>query len=619
MALAAIYARVSSARQKEAQTIASQTAALREYAAAAGLEIPAEWVFEDEGYSGATLVRPALERLRDGVAELGIEVVLCYAPDRLARRYVYQALLLEEFTRFGTEVRFLQGRKAETPEDALLVQFQGMIAEYERAQIAERTRHGKLHRARGGWVAVLSGAPYGYRYVGKGEAGAARYEVVEHEAAVVRELFRRYVEEAESIAALGRWATDRAIPTATGKARWDRSVLWAILRNPAYCGRAAFGKTQRAEARPRINRVLRLRGQRVARRPARRDRPREQWTEIVVPAIVSEQTFALAARRLEENKRLAARRTKEVSVLQGLVVCASCSYSYYRTSTRTTSRKLYYYRCLGSDDYRFERGRVCGSRPVRQDYLDDAVWRHIVGLLADPTRIRAELHRRLREMRAASPVVAQRARLEQEQARVRISISRLLDAYQNALLSLDELRSRMTDLRRREGNVESQLDALDAQAADRESYLKLAETLESFLARLGEGAERASTEERRRIVRLLVREVLVSPERIVIRHCIPTPRPDPDPSYPLRWGRHHPALRGAAPALLPTRAPPLPILISFLHHHLQPPLDEREHRAVDDPSGHALQQRAVRDRVEVLGQVHVDHVGVPHAHGLVHR
>ena len=113
---------------------------------------------------------------------------------------------------------------------------------------------------------------------------------------------------------------------------------------------------------------------------------------------------------------------------------------------------------------------------MRQDYLDDAVWRHIVGLLADPTLIRAELERRLQEMRTASPVVAQRARLEQEQARVRVSISRLLDAYQNALLSLDELRSRMTDLRRREGAVGSQLEALDAQVADRESYLKLAET-----------------------------------------------------------------------------------------------------------------------------------------------
>jgi site-specific DNA recombinase len=542
MGMAAIYARVSSARQKEEQTIASQTAALHEYADAAGLEVPAEWVFEDEGYSGATLVRPGLERLRDLVAEIGIAVVLCYSPDRLARRYVYQALLLEEFARFGTEFRFLKGRKTETAEDELLVQFQGMIAEYERAQIAERTRRGKLHRARAGSVAVLSGAPYGYRYVGKSDAGGARYEVAEDEAAVVRELFHRYVEQCESIGALARWATSRGIPTATGKSVWDRSVIWAILRNPAYCGRAAFGKTQRVQERPRINRVLRLKGQRVARRPASRERPREQWTVIAVPAIVSEQTFELATRRLQENKHLAARRTKEVSLLQGLVVCASCSYSYYRTSTRTTSRKLYYYRCLGSDDHRFEHGRVCSNRPVRQDYLDDVVWRHIVSLLAQPALIRTELDRRLHDMRAASPVVAQAAKLEQEQARARASISRLLDAYQNELLSLDELRSRMTELRRRESAIRSQLEALSAQAADRENYLKLAETLESFLVRLREGADRASIEERRRIMRMVLKEVLVGSEQIVIRHCIPIPRPDPDSNYPLRWGRHQPAL-----------------------------------------------------------------------------
>ena len=147
MTTAAIYARVSSARQKEDQTIASQTAALRETAERLGLEIPTDWVFEDEGYSGATLIRPALERFRDLAAQVPVDVVLCYSPDRLARRYAYQALLIDEFARAGTDVRFVIGPKGETPEDELVIQFQGMIAEYERAQIVERTRHGKAHRA----------------------------------------------------------------------------------------------------------------------------------------------------------------------------------------------------------------------------------------------------------------------------------------------------------------------------------------------------------------------------------------------------------------------------------------------------------------------------------------
>ena len=162
---AALYARVSSARQKKDETIGSQTAALREYAAAAELDVPEEWVFEDEGHSGATLIRPALERLRDLVAEVAVDVVLCYSPDRLARKFAYQALLIEEFARAGTEVEFVKGPRGDSPEDELLVQFQGMFAEYEKAQIMERYRRGKAHRARAGGVNVLSGAPYGYRYL----------------------------------------------------------------------------------------------------------------------------------------------------------------------------------------------------------------------------------------------------------------------------------------------------------------------------------------------------------------------------------------------------------------------------------------------------------------------
>ncbi len=388
MTIAAIYARVSSDRQKEEQTIASQTAALRTYAAEVGLEVPTEWIFEDEGISGATLLRPALERLRDLAAQSELPVLLCYSPDRLARKYAYQALLMEEFARSGTEVRFLKGPKADTPEDELLLQFQGMIAEYEKAQIAERTRRGKVHRARSGSPAVLSGAPYGYRYQRKREDAEAQYEIFEPQATVVRELFRRYTDDVVSLAELTRSLTLQGIPTAKGKRRWDRSTVWGILRNPAYCGRAAFGKTRVTDRVARVTRPVRLNGRRGKRRTADEDRPRKDWIEIAVPALVSDDVFEAAQRRLQENKRFAARNTKEPSLLQGLVACQSCGYGDYRTSTRTRSRKLHYYRCLGSDDYRYENGRVCANRPVRQDYLDDVVWKHITALLSDPQLIR---------------------------------------------------------------------------------------------------------------------------------------------------------------------------------------------------------------------------------------
>ena len=160
---AAIYARVSSDGQKENHTIASQLAALMEYAEAHGYLVPDEWRFQDEGYSGATLLRPGLQALRDLAAAGHSEAVLVYSPDRLSRKYAYQVLLAEELSRCGVELVFLKAPCGATPEDQLRVQFQGMIAEYERAQIAERSGRGKRYRAHQGSIKVLSGAPYGYR------------------------------------------------------------------------------------------------------------------------------------------------------------------------------------------------------------------------------------------------------------------------------------------------------------------------------------------------------------------------------------------------------------------------------------------------------------------------
>src|ERR1700737_3436407 len=192
MKTAAIYARVSSDKQREENTIASQTAALIAFAGEQQFEVPREWIFEDDGYSGASLIRPGLERVRDLAAEGLIQALLVYAPDRLSRRYAHQILLIEELARAGVETVFIRAPRGSTPEDELLVQFQGMIAEYERAQILERSRRGKRHRARQGEVSVLCGAPYGYRYIRKSEHAPASYAIIEAEADVVRLVYDCY-------------------------------------------------------------------------------------------------------------------------------------------------------------------------------------------------------------------------------------------------------------------------------------------------------------------------------------------------------------------------------------------------------------------------------------------
>jgi site-specific DNA recombinase len=567
MTCAAIYARVSSDQQKEDNTIASQTAALVAFAREQGVSVPDEWIIEDAGFSGASLVRPGLERLRDLAAEGHIQAVLIHSPDRLSRKYAYQVLLMEEFARRGVETVFIKAPHADTPEDQLMLQFQGMIAEYERAQILERSRRGKRHRARAGEVSVLCGAPYGYRYIRKTNDAPARYEVDAAEAEVVRLVFENYTVGGLSIGALARLLNEMGLPTRRRVTRWERSVVWAMLRNPAYKGTACFGKTQVAP-RQKVTKPFRLSGRAgFSENTSQHERPREEWIEVPVPAIVTEETFALAAERLTDNKRFAPRRTIEPSIVQGLVSCRKCGYALSRTSTRTSARKIHYYRCLGADSWRHLGGSVCDSRPIRQDLLDEVVWREVMRLIEDPTLIRAELDRRLDAARAAEPTKRRQEVLERELVRVSKSMERLVTAFQEDLLSLEELRRRMPELRAREQTMRTELQAIRDQAADRMIFLRLAETLTAFLQKLRASAQALDVSDRQRIVRLLVKDVLVDDDTVIIRHSLPMhttippsgnasspsngKSPSADKSYLLRSGSYQPAPRQHLPALHP--------------------------------------------------------------------
>jgi site-specific DNA recombinase len=271
---------------------------------------------------------------------------------------------------------------------------------------------------------------------------------------------------------------------------------------------------------------------------------------IPVPAIVTQETFERVALRLADNKRFASRNSKKPSLLQGLAACQRCGYGYYRTSTRTTNKTIYYYRCLGSDDYRYEGGRVCANKPVRADYLDQVVWEHITGLLADPHLVRAEIDKRLHTARSSDPTRRQRKSLQLALAKATTAITRMIEAFSEQLVTIDELRQRMPDLRARETNLHNQISAIDAQQADREHYLTLATDVEGFLTTLHHRADTATIENRQRVLRLVVKDILIGPENITVRHRIPvvhrtgTDEPAADTegdhpaSYPLRWGRN---------------------------------------------------------------------------------
>ena len=256
--------------------------------------------------------------------------------------------------------------------------------------------------------------------------------------------------------------------------------------------------------------------------------------------------------RLEDNKRFAARNTKVPSLLQGMAACASCGYGYYRTRTTTSSgKKIYYYRCLGSDDYRYQGGRVCQNKPVRADYVDAVVWDHVTALLADPALIRAEIGNRLQRARTSNPVTRKRGQLALALAKTTTSIGSMVTAFSEQLITIDELRARMPALRARETGLKDQIAALDAQAADRDAYLKLAGDLEGFLARLRSSSATATVEDRQRVLRAVVQDILIGPEKLTIRHRIPVREPssggghhdttdtegDMRESSLLRWGR----------------------------------------------------------------------------------
>ena len=593
MRMTAIYARVSSEQQREENTIASQTASLIEFAKGHDLEVPQEWVFEDEGYSGATLERPGLECVRDLAAEGLIQVVLVYAPDRLSRKYAYQILLIEELARHGVETLFVKAPQGASAEDQLLVQFQGMIAEYERAQILERSRRGKRYRAHAGEVSVMSGAPYGYRYIRKTDEAPAAYTVLETEARVVRRVYEMYTEEGLSIGEITRRINAEGIPTRKVSARWERSTVWAVLRNSAYRGVACFGKT-RVSSRTRVIRPQRRRGVTTPSMTAGHERPREEWIEIPVPALVSQDSFARAQELLQENKVRSRRRTIDPSVVQGLVSCQKCSYAFSRTSTRTSARKIHYYKCIGSDGWRKLGGPVCDNGGcVRQDLLDQIVWAEVIKLLEDPTLIQQELDRRLAAARSSDPTKKREQSLQRELTHVGKAIERLVNAYQEGLLSIEQLRERMPALRHREQTLRAELQAIADQVNDGAAFLRLAETLTAFLTRLRTAAETLSVTERQRIVRLVVKEVLVGDDTITIRHSIPVPsdplqnggsppHPPDGQSYLLRKGSGHPALRNA-------------LFARCCQHQLQ----QTHHLVVIDPARNFFKQQMMSDCVEV--------------------
>ncbi|MBV8914803.1 MAG: recombinase family protein [Acetobacteraceae bacterium] len=531
---AALYARVSSDGQARGNTVASQLAALQDRIAADDAAVGPDHAYVDEGRSGATLARPALERLRDAVAGGEIDRVYVHAPDRLARRYAYQVLLIEEFRRAGVEMVFLNRPIGGSAEDDLLLQVQGVIAEYERARILERSRRGRRHAARSGAISAMCGAPYGYRYLGRyAGGGTAQYEVIEDEARVVHQLFTWIGIERISLREACRRLRALGHTTRTGLEEWDRTTLCGMLRNPAYQGTATFGRTRTV---PTVQARLRpIRGHSHPPRDGSGSSiavPRDEWIAIPVPAIVDAGLFETVQAQLDENRRRKRDgRRRPGWLLQGLVVCRQCGYAFYGKMARglvggRRPADYGYYRCTGTDAHRFGGQAVCGNRSVRSDKLEQAVWQRVERVLDDPHRVSVEHDRRAtaaRDGKAREDVAA----LERQIARLQRGIDRLIDSYAEELLDADEFRPRLAGLKQRLARLYTERDnAAQAQETERSLRLLMGR-LSEFADRVRAGLDQLDWKGRRDIIRALVRRIEIDRDQIEVVFRIPG---EPPPS-----------------------------------------------------------------------------------------
>ncbi len=521
----ASYLRVSSQRQADENTIDSQREDVRRRALRDDLAIDESFEYIDDGYSGSQLLRPALEQLRDHVAASMIDRLYIHSPDRLARKYAHQAILLEEMNRHGCEVVFLnQEGLPESPETNMLLQMQGMFAEYEREKILERTRRGRRHAATQGSVSVFGRAPFGYRYLKQStKTGDARWEIDPVESEVVKKLFEMVAHQGSSLAVVCRELQRQGIPTKTGNATWCTATVRGMLRNPAYCGEAKYGK-KRLSQRKAGKRAKR--GDPVVPRQAKVAVATSSAQQIMipVPALVSKSLFEEVGKRMDENrKRQRAHQAGTKYLLSGLLICGKCGSAYCQNG----GTRYHSYRCIGADKYRLGDKTICDNTSIKGTELDDRVWSDVCELLRDPERLRVEAQRNQSSAPEVSRSISQQ---ELEVNGLRLRVDRMVDAFAAGLISPDEFESRIGNLRShhdREAAVLASLRGEQGKASDRSAAIDVLATLSR---QVEQNLAAATFDLKRTLLMLLVKRIEICESEIRIVYKVPpnpfVPRPD---------------------------------------------------------------------------------------------
>ena len=514
----AIYARVSTQHQAQTQTIEQQLHRLTAYVQRQGWALPEENIFRDDGYSGATLRRPGLDRLRDRVAASELERVILTDPDRLARNYVHQMVLLEEFERHGCQIEFLDRPLSGDPHERLVLQIRGAVAEYERTLIAERMRRGRQARYRDGLLLPWTRTLYGYQVDPDHPRDPTGVQVDKVQATVVREMFAFYLQEGNTLFGLVEHLHTLGVASPTGQAYWSPATVRGILTNPSYTGQVYIGRTRSVRARVRRSATHPV-GQRAESHVST---PETEWTPVAtIPAIIDQEQFERVRAKLAHNRQGASRNnTAHAYLLRALVSCGVCQLS---CTARQLSPGYAYYTCRSKTDVSCAHlHQRCPARYIPADQLDELVWQDLCEVVTHPEIIAQALHRAQGGSWLPQELQARRENLRRGQVALQNQLDRLTEAYLNNVIPLPEYQRRRADMERKHQGLEEQAQQLNQQANQRAESVQMCTSVESFCSRIQIGLAEATFEQKRRLVELLIDRVVVTNGDVEIRYVIPT-------------------------------------------------------------------------------------------------
>jgi len=507
--LAAIYCRVSSERQEKEGTIQSQLAELENIAKENGDVVSERYL--DDGYSGELLERPALDKLRSDARRKTFYKLYILTMDRLARKHHYAAIILEDLARSGIKVVFANRPVGDSVEDRLLFDIQSVFADYEKAKILDRLRRGKIFKIKKGSV-LGNVPPYGYRCVKDSVGRRAWYAVDEQEAEVVRFIFSFYTgDKCSGLTGVRRELNRRGIKNRHDSSKWSQSMIARILTNETYIGTTHWGKYRSVEG-------AFIGGYRRLKNTARIRRPKEEWLPVKVPPILSEDLFLAAGRVRASNKQLSCANVKYNYLLKGLMRCSWCDSLVYAKSSHGTG----YYVC-GKRRSCFPDDELCKStRHLRSAPLDDSIWDEFRRLILSPDVLLERIREKNRNKASVrSEFKGQVGSLETKISMLREKRSKLIDAYTNGAISVDELKNRTEEFEPQIKLLQSQRSMLDQQnevASDDEPE---ANQLARFAEQIKDAVDSSDFVARRQILRHFIRRVTLSTNEAVVSAVLP--------------------------------------------------------------------------------------------------